>query len=195
MRTSTISAAASGRPAACDLLDALEQHLPGARQHAHRQLCGESAPARALGFGERNVVGQRRHDLEAGDEMRELGEIAEHHRRIGAGVVLLAQLGQRARHVGAHQRLEQIDDRGCGRRARASARTSLGAHRTRGMRDRLVEQRQRVAHRAFGGARDQRQRLGLGRDRFLAGDALQMLAPAPRHRRGADRSAGSATAP
>ena len=46
------------------------------------------------------------------------------------------------------------------------------AHRRRrvdlavAMRDRLVEQRQGVAHRAFGGARDQRQRLGLDRRRL-----------------------------
>ena len=81
MRTSTISAAATGRPAACDLGDALEQHLPGAREHAHRQLLGKTAPARALDLDQRRIVGDRRHDLHAGDEMGELGEIGEHHRR------------------------------------------------------------------------------------------------------------------
>ena len=44
--------------------------------------------------------------------MRELGKIAEHHRRIGAGIVLLAHFGQRARQIGAHQGFEQIDDLG-----------------------------------------------------------------------------------
>ena len=57
------------------------------------------------------------------DEMGELGEIAEHHRRIGAGVVLLAQFAERARHVGAHHRLEQIDDAGAvGKPEHAAAR-------------------------------------------------------------------------
>ena len=41
--------------------------------------------------------------------------------------------------------------------------------------DRLVEQGQRIAHRAFRGARDQRQRGGLRLDRFLGGDGLQVL--------------------
>ena len=36
-----------------------------------------------------DVVGDRRHDLHARDEMREFGEIGQHHRRIGADVVLL----------------------------------------------------------------------------------------------------------
>ena len=50
----------------------------------------------------------------------------------------------------------------------------LGADLAGGMRDRLIEQRQRIAHRAFGRARDQRQRLGLGLDVFLLGDPGQM---------------------
>ena len=64
--------------------DALEQHLPGARQHPHRQRGGERAAARAFGFAERDIVGDRRHDLHAGDEMGELGEVGQHHRRVGA---------------------------------------------------------------------------------------------------------------
>ena len=135
---------------------------------------GKGAPARALGLGQRHVVGDRRHDLHARDEMGELGEIGEHHRRIGAGVVLVAQLGERRGDVAAHQRLEQVDD------ARAVGEPEhlphvLGAHRPGGVRDRLIEQRERIAHRAFGGARDQRERLGLDRDPFLRGDAFEML--------------------
>ena len=42
------------------------------------------------------------------------------------------------------------------------------------MGDRLVEQRQRVAHRAFGDPGDQRQRLGLGGDAFGGADLAQM---------------------
>ena len=40
---------------------------------------------------------------------------------------------------------------------------------------RLIEQRQRIAHRAFGRARDQRQRRRLDLDLFLGGDAFEML--------------------
>ena len=40
--------------------------------------------------------------------------------------------------------------------------------------DRLIEQRQRIADRAFGRARDQRQRLGLDRYIFLGADACEI---------------------
>ncbi len=93
---------------------------------------------------------------------------------IGAGIVLVAQLVERAADVALHQRLEQVDDARAVGKAEHLAHV-LGAHRAGGMRDRLVEQRQRVAHRAFGGARDQRQRLRLGVELFLGGDAFQML--------------------
>ena len=105
--------------------------------------------------------------------MGEFGEIGEHHHRIGAGVVLRAQLRQRARHVAAHERFEQIDDAGAVGEPQHLPHV-LGAHRAGGVRDRLVEQRERVAHRAFGGARDQRERLGLDLDALLAGDAFEM---------------------
>ena len=73
----------------------------------------------------------------------------------------------------------------------SSARTGC----RRRMRDRLVEQRQRVAHRAFGGARDQRERLRLDLDALLGADAFEVRDQQRRLRRGAGRSAGSATAP
>ena len=115
--------------------------------------------------------------------MGELGEVAEHQHGIGAGIVLRAEFLQRARQVGAHQRLEQIDDLAAVGKAEHLPYV-FGANRTgrrrcaagsAGMRDRLVEQRECVAHRALGGARDQPQRFRLGGDRFLAGDARQML--------------------
>ena len=50
------------------------------------------------------------------------------------------------------------------------ARDGAGAHGQR-----LVEQRQAVAHGALGGARDQRQRVVLGVGALLGGDALEVL--------------------
>ena len=43
------------------------------------------------------------------------------------------------------------------------------------MRNRLIEDRQRVAHRAFRRARDQRERLGFGRHFLLLADRSEML--------------------
>ena len=43
------------------------------------------------------------------------------------------------------------------------------------MGDRLIEQREQIAHRAFGGAGDERQRFRLRFDQFLPSDILQML--------------------
>src|SRR3546814_2539457 len=45
-----------------------------------------------------------------------------------------------------------------------------------GVRDRLIEDRQPVARRTFGGAGDQRQRFGLGLDAFLLGHPGEMRA-------------------
>ena len=42
------------------------------------------------------------------------------------------------------------------------------------VRNRLIKERERVAHAARGSARDERQRLALGRHVFLAQDALEM---------------------
>jgi hypothetical protein len=92
-----------------DLRNAFEQHLPGAREHAHGELFGKRAAARALDLDQRRVIGDRGHDLHAGDEMGELGEISQHHRGISAGVVLRAQLGKRRSDIASHQRLEQVD--------------------------------------------------------------------------------------
>ena len=50
----------------------------------------------------------------------------------------------------------------------------VGAHRACRMRDRLVEQRQRIAHRAFRGARDDAERLRLDLDVLLARDIGKM---------------------
>ena len=152
---------------------ALEQHLPGAREDAHRQRRREGAAARALGLGQRAVVGGGGHDLHARDEMGELGKVGDDHGRIGADVVLIAQSVSAACGVAAHQRLEQVDDARAVGKAEHLAHI-LGAHRARRMRDRLIEQRQRVAHRAFGGAGDQRERFRLDRDRLPWRRCLEM---------------------
>ena len=47
------------------------------------------------------------------------------------------------------------------------------------MGDRLIQKRQRVAHRAFGRAGDQGERVGLGRDPLFSGDGLQMFGQQP----------------
>ena len=98
--------------------------------------------------------------------MREFGKIAEDHRRIGAGIVLIAQLRQRCRDVAAQQRVEQINH------ARTIGKSEHLAHmrgldRPRRMRDRLIQKRQRIAHRAFRRARDQRQRFRFDLDILL----------------------------
>jgi hypothetical protein len=114
----------------------------------------------------RDIVGDRRHDLHAGDEIDEFGEIGEHH--AGSAPVSYCSRNslKRAGDVAAHQRLEQIDHAGAVGEAEHLPHV-VGAHRARGMRDRLVEQRQRIAHRAFRGARDDAERFRLDLDVFL----------------------------
>ena len=152
---------------------AFQQHLPGARQNAHRQLAREVAAAHALGFRQRHVVGNGRHDLHAGDEVRELGQIGQHHAGIGADVVLRAQFGERSGDVAFHQRLEQIDDADAVGEAEHLPHV-FGANWASSMRNSLIEQRQTIAHRAFRCARDQSQRRVFDLDAFLGGDAAEM---------------------
>ena len=123
--------------------DALEQHLPHPRQHPHRKLGGEVARAEPLGLAEGDVVGGRRHDLHPSDEVHELGQVGQHHDRIGADVVLRAVFVEGARDIATRQRFKEIDH------PRAVGQPQhlphfLGAHAACRMRDRLVEQRERV---------------------------------------------------
>ncbi len=86
---------------------------------------------------------------------------------------MAAQLAERAGGVAAHQGVEQVDDpAGIGEPEHLPH--VFRAHRAGCMGDRLVEQRERVAHRAFGGARDQRQRFRLRRHPFLGENAFEM---------------------
>ncbi|GJE72535.1 hypothetical protein CHKEEEPN_4092 [Methylorubrum podarium] len=105
--------------------------------------------------------------------MGEAGEVREHHRGVGAGIVLRPELGEGGGHVAAHRRLEQVDD------PRAVGEPEHVAHACRGDRaravgDRLIEQRERVAHRAFRRAGDGGERLVLGFHPFGGADLLQV---------------------
>ena len=86
-----------------------QQHLPGARQNAHRQLGREGAAADALGLRKRHVIGNGRNDFDARNEMREFGKIAQDNRGIGADVVLLAKLsaGRRRRRPSSAPRTDR----------------------------------------------------------------------------------------
>ena len=94
MRTSSISAAASGRSAALHLGMPLSSICQVRERTRIDSAAAKRAAARAFRFAQRNIVGDRRHDLDASDKMGELGDIGQHHQRIGADIVLLAQLLQ-----------------------------------------------------------------------------------------------------
>ena len=106
--------------------------------------------------------------------MREFGKIGQHHQRVSAGIVLAAQFVERAANVALHQRFEQVNHAGAVGQTQHVAYV-LRTHGSRGMRDRLIEQRERVAYRTFGGASNQCQRLRLGGNLLLGGDAFEVL--------------------
>ena len=154
--------------------DALEQHLPHPRQHPHRKLCSKLARAHPFGLAEGDIVRGGRHDFYAGDEVDEFGEVGQHHDRIGADVILFAKFLERARNIAARQRIEQVDHPGAVGEAEHLAHR-IGAHEACRMRDRLIEQRQRIAHRAFRRTRDDAERFGLDLDILFRGDIGKML--------------------
>ena len=105
--------------------------------------------------------------------MRDLGQIAQNGHRVGPIGILSAQLAERPRRIAAHDRLEQVEHPAPV--GQAQHRAHLGRRRlARAMGDGLIQKAHGIAHRPFGGARDQRQRI-LGDLGILeAGDLLQM---------------------
>ena len=93
-----------------------------------------------------------------------------------AHVILLFQNAQRTRRVALHHGLEEVDDAGAVGHAQhiAQAQRRDGAA-ARAMGDGLIVDRERVAHRALGGAGDQGQRIALDVHMLLGADARQMV--------------------
>ena len=111
MRTSTISAAAIGRAAACTSAMPLRS-ICQVRDSTRMDSDAASARPRVRSASPAIRRLPPRNDLYARDEVGELGEVGQHHRRISADVVLLTQFLERGRDIALHQRLEQIDDAG-----------------------------------------------------------------------------------
>ncbi len=105
--------------------------------------------------------------------MHEIGEVDQDLPGLAAAVVQLLQRAQRAGHVALHRLLEKVDHPGAvGQPQHQPQRRRVErAARAGPQRDGLVEQAERVAHRALGGARDHRQRLLLHRHALLGADA------------------------
>ena len=115
--------------------------------------------------------------------MGEFGQIGHHRRRIGPRIILVAQFMQGGRNIALHHRLEQIDHP-CAVGQPQHRADNLAIDLARAMGNRLIEQRQRVAHRAFGGTRHQRQRFGVDLHPFQPADFGEM----GNHHRGFDPS-------
>ena len=147
------------------LLAALEQHLPGARQKRRRQLAGDGGGAALLLGAQALAAGIVADGLDARGRVHRFGEIAEQLHRLGAVAMQVIERGQRRLGVAAEHVLEQIEDAPAVGEAEHVAHR-LGAHLALAHGDRLIEQRQAVAHRALGGAGDERQRVVLRRWRL-----------------------------
>ncbi len=110
--------------------------------------------------------------------MHEIGKAGEHRGRLAALPVLVFELQQSSFDVAVHERFEKIDD------ARAVNETEHGGHAVgadgrSAMGDRLIKQRQPVAHRSFGGAGDRAQGLRLDLGILRPGDLREMLHEQP----------------
>ncbi len=117
--------------------------------------------------------------LQPRHEMRQIEQILQHDLRIGATLIERFHLLERAGGVAPQHRLQQLpyqpaigDTEHVAHRRRVD-RAAGGGITRKG--DRLIEQRQTVAHGAIGGACDQTERLGRGRDMFGVGDPAIML--------------------
>ena len=158
------------------------------------ELGGERPGALAVAFGHRVAGAGVGRELEPGQEMRELEQILEHQQRIGAALVERGPLRRARRRLAPQHRLEQVEDQAAVGDAEHVAHRRFRRSRSPRQRDRLVEQRQPVAHRAVGGAGDEAERRGLDLDPLGLGDLAVMRGQQSRSARGAAKSAGSATA-
>ena len=151
---------------------ALEQHLPGAGEHGHGEALGEIGGACPLGLARGRVRGAG--GLDQGHGMNGVGEIGDHLRGLGAVIGQRGELLERLAGVAGKHGLQQIEDAAAiGKPEQPAHGLRLDLARAEG--DGAVEDRQRVAHRAFRGARDQHQRRGIGLGIFLRDDAGEML--------------------
>ena len=105
--------------------------------------------------------------------MRDLGQIAQHGDGVGPIGILPAQLTERAGRIAAHDRLEQIQHPATIRQTQHRAHLRC-CRLTRAMGDGLIQKAHRIAHRPFGGARDQRERIISDLRALFGGDLLQM---------------------
>ena len=154
------------------LLMAFEQHLPGTGEHGHGEAFGEIGGACPLGLARSHVRGTG--GLDQGHGVNRVGEIGDHLRRLCPVIGQPAELLERLACVAGKHGLQQIEDAApIGKPEQPEDSFRLDLARAEG--DGAVEDRQRIAHRAFGGARDQQQSRGVGRGIFLCHDAGEML--------------------
>ena len=193
-RISTISAAPSGRLA----FSVSEMPLSSICQIRDRVGTGEFrrnvGRAAALRLGQRRIVGRIRHEFQPRDEMGEIGKVGEDDGRIGAAVVLVAIVGERACDVAARRCAGTGRRCARGRRGpawRAPSPRRLGRRHGRSPgRAATARRGPSLRRRARSSPAPRRRRLCLP-SRQWRGNGR----PAGRHRCAAGRSAGSATAP
>ena len=99
--------------------------------------------------------------------MNGIGEIGDDLAGLGAIAVQLRKLLERGAGIARQHGLEQIEDAGAvGEAQQPAHRVGLDLARAEG--DGAVEDRERIAHRAFGGAGDERERRPARRTRLPA---------------------------
>ena len=143
---------------------------------------GQGFAAQRVGLGHPERLRRLGRDLDPGQPMADLEQVLQHRLGLGAEVVELGEPPERARQIALRNVLEQRQDPAAVGEPqhvlhlrRADRRLAIGRAEQR---DRLIEQGQPVAHRAFGGAHQQRQRARLDPHPLLGRDLGQMAAQA-----------------
>ena len=157
-----------------NLFQPLQQHLPCPRERRQSELLGQRTGTLAIAFDRRIAdVGLGR-QLEAGQEMAEVEQILQHHQGVGAVLIKAVQSIERLGRGAAQHALQQFKDMTPVGDAEHVARRLFGDLAV-GQGDRLIEQREAVAHRTVGGAGDQGQCCRFGLDCLGFDDPTVML--------------------
>lgn len=89
--------------------EALQKHLPGAREHAHAELLGHGASTGPLVFSQRGIGRAVRRHLEAREPVHQLQQVLDNDHGTGTCGILAGKHIERGLHVAAHDGFEQIE--------------------------------------------------------------------------------------
>ena len=161
-----------------DVLLGLGEQVERAHQVLAREPARQRGQPRALPFGQLAVAGPLRIDRDHHDVAHHPRQLAEHQLQVVPRLHGAVGERERARAVFVGHRVEQVEEQVAAHQAEHGGDV-VDRHRRARERQHLVEGALRIAHAAFGGARNQPERVVGHRNLLGVGDLAQLLDDRP----------------